>query len=351
MNSLRNAIKSGVIVSWRPWQMSLALLGVVVYFGATNGDRIGGAVSRETPFAQIAQDDHEAPVWSLAFAGSRRLASSTSSELRVKDLATGEVVRLLDCRESFGLKPAFSPEGRTLAVGVNGPEIRFWDADTCIEQEPLSLGTQTARYVVFSPDGAILAVAISKSRKVTLYDWRRARPLAVLDGLGGEVNILAFSPDGSRLIAADSSSHVCIWDLASRKARARWRAHAAGISAVAHSPNGELIATASYLDNAIRLWDSASGEPRGILQGAGAGVTGIAFSPDGTELAQSRSDGVASLWDLASARQVGAVTASADSLQAIAFAADGRVFATSGFDGAVRYWDVARAIGAERRRP
>ena len=201
----------------------------MAYAAATNGDKVGGAASRETPFAQIAQDDHEAPVWSLAFAGSRRLVSSTSSELRVKDLATGEVVRLLDYRESFGLTPAFSPDGRTLAIGANRPEVRLWNVETWIEQEPLSLGTKAARYVVFSPNGAMLAVATWSSHKVTLYDWRDARPIAVLDGHAGEVNILAFSPDGLKLVAADSASQVCIRDLASRRAQARWRAHAAGI--------------------------------------------------------------------------------------------------------------------------
>jgi WD40 repeat protein len=344
-------LNRGVAVGWRQWQMSLVLVGIVFYFGATSGDRFGGAITRETPFAQISQDDHEVPVWSIALACSGRLASSTSSELRIKNLSTGEVVRLLDYRDSFGFAPAFSPDGRTLAIGANGPEIRFWNAETCIEKEPLSLGTEAARYVVFSPDGATLAVAARKSHKITLYDWRRGRRVAVLDGHDAEVNILAFSPDGSKLVAADSTSCVCIWELASRQVLARWNAHASGISALAHSPKDGLIATASYLDDAVRLWDSASGEPRGILQGPTTGVTGIAFSPDGTTLAHSRSDGVASLWDIATARQVGTVKAFKASLQAIAFARDGRVFATSGFDGAVRYWDLAQAIGGERRQP
>ncbi len=127
------------------------------------------------------------------------------------------------------MTPAFSPDGRILAIGVNGPEIRLWNAETCVEQEPLSLGTAKARYGVFSPDGAMLAVATWKSRTVTVYDWRSARPIAVLDGHCGEINILAFSPDGSKLVAADSTSQICIWELASQKARARWRANAAGV--------------------------------------------------------------------------------------------------------------------------
>ena len=68
--------------------------------------------------------------------------------------------------------------------------------------------------------------------------------------------------------------------------------HDSGITAVAYSPNGNVFATASYVDVAIRLWDSASGEPRGSLPSVLAGVTGLAFSPDGTTLALSRRTGM-----------------------------------------------------------
>jgi WD40 repeat protein len=351
MKHLRNVMNSGVVISWHRWQVSLALLGSVIYIGVTDWDLNSEASGRDCPFAQVSRDDHDAPVWSLTFSGSRRLASSTSSDLRVKDLATGKVVRLLDFPDSFGLRPAFSPDGRVLAIGGHGPEIRLWDAETLLELEPLTLGTKAARSVAFSPDSATLAVATWTSHEVTLWDCHSRRPIDVLDVLDGNVKVVAFSPDGSTLISADSTSNVYVWELASRRVRARWRAHPAGISAMAFSPDGRLIATASYLDNAVRLWDSRGGESKGLLAEDFTGVTGLAFSPDATTLVLSRADGVASLWDLASRRQIGEVKIFTGSLQSVEFAADGRVFATGGFDGAVRYWDVAQVIGAEPHEP
>ena len=351
MKYLANLMNAGVVISWRPWQVSLALLGVVIYVGTADWSLAGGAVGQDPPSAQTSQDHHEAPVWSVVFSGTSRLASSTSSELWVKDMTKGGKVRLLDSPECFGLAPAFSPDGRTLAIGTNGPTIRLWDAESLSELQPLTLGNAGARSVAFSPDGSTLAVVTWRSRKITLYDWPGRRPIAVLDGRGGDVNTVCFSPDGSALVAADSASEVCVWDVASRTGRARWQAHAAGISALAHAPIGSVLATASFLDGTVRLWDSADGKPLGSLLSDCTGVTGLAFSPDATRLVLSRADGVASLWDLTLARQIGAVKTSTGSLQAVAFSGDGRSFATGGFDGSVRYWDVAQAIVGDPREP
>jgi WD40 repeat protein len=351
MRFLGNLIDKGVVISWRPWQVGLALLGVMIYVATTDWSLRGATPGQVRPFAQISQDNHEAAVWSIVFSGTSRLASSTSCELRVKDMATGRNVRLLDSRECFGLAPAFSPDGRTLAIGTNWPTIRLWDTETLSELEPLTLGKEAARSVKFSPDGSTLAVVTWRSRKITLYEWPGRRPIAVLDGHGGEVNTVVFSTDGRTLVTADSASEVCVWDVASRTARARWQAHATGISALVHAPNGSVFATASFIDGTVRLWDSADGKPLGSLPNDGTGVTGLAFSPDATNLVLSRADGIASLWELAPARQIGTVKTSTGSLQTIAFAGDGRSFATGGFDGSVRYWDVAQAIAGDPREP
>jgi WD40 repeat protein len=342
---------TGILITWRRWQVSLGLFCVILYVATTDWDLKTGAGARDRPFAQIAWDDYEAPVRSLVFSGSTRLAVATTSAMWLNDLATGEVVRLRDCPWSFGLSPAFSPDGRILAVGGNEPAVRLWDAGEGVELEPLNVGTEAVRCVAFSPDGTTLAVTTWNSPIITLWQWPCGRRLAILDGHRGNISVLAFSPDGSRLLAANSAADVRLWDVASREERACRRVHDAGIAAVAFSSNGSLFATASFVDVAVRLWDTVTGESRGSLPLVSTGVTGVAFSPDGNTLATSRRDGVAVLWDLASGRQLGAVRAPTGSLQSIAFSGDGRVLATGGFDGSVRRWDVRKVIEEKSQEP
>ena len=122
-----------------------------------------------------------------------------------------------------------------------------------------------------------------------------------------------------------------------------------GVTTMAFSADGALLATASYLECDVRLWNPANGELRSTLPKTESGVRALAFSPDGTLLALARADGIAVLRGIAEDRELGSVRANDRGLQSIAFSGDGRVLATGGTDGCVRLWDVAQALKGKDR--
>jgi hypothetical protein len=78
--------------------------------------------------------------------------------------------------------------------------------------------------------------------------------------------------------------------------------HTNWVNDVAFSPDGELLASASY-DNTVRLWDVASGEQRGEpltepLTGHTDDVYEVDFSPDGKLLASASDGKTVRLWNL-----------------------------------------------------
>ena len=65
--------------------------------------------------------------------------------------------------------------------------------------------------------------------------------------------------------------------------------HTGGVSDVAFSPDGRILASSSY-DHTLRLWDVVTGEHIRTLTGHRHQVLSLAFSPDGRTLASGSVD-------------------------------------------------------------
>src|SRR5262249_23907409 len=68
----------------------------------------------------------------------------------------------------------------------------------------------------------------------------------------------------------------------------------AGVTAVAFSPDSNLIATGSYEDESLHLIDAATGKVLSEIQVSMFGVGGVAFSPDGKYVVTPSHDGILS---------------------------------------------------------
>ncbi len=178
--------------------------------------------------------------------------------------------------EGFVWCVAFSPDGKTLAAGYSennatGPcGVVLWDvaARKRLVGPPLSMEEDMISSVTFSPDGKTLAAGRRGSGVSSVVLWDVAThkglvnpPLAVEEGY---VESVAFSPDGKSIAAGyrlrgvvvNGGGGVVLWDVATRKRLMGQplAVEAGNVESVAFSPDGKSIAL-GHGGGGVALWD------------------------------------------------------------------------------------------------
>jgi WD40 repeat protein len=294
-------------------------------------------------------------VWGVAFRpdGKRLATCSNDGLVREWDADTGQELRTFRGHSNMVLGVAYSPDGRRLAsAGGNrfnpgGPgEVRVWDLD---EGPPERTFKQiwAVHTVAFSPDGKWLASG-GLGAPVTLRDVSTGEVVASLPVRASFVHGLAFRPGGQHLAAACGSfdkrggsapGEVVVWDLTTRKELYALKGHKGQVYAVAYSPDGKRLASASD-DRTVKVWDAATAKELRSLAGHKDRVTAVLFHPDGRRLVSASWDGTVRIWDADTGKGLQVLTGHPGALWGVACSPDGKHLAGASHDHTVKVWDV-----------
>jgi Flp pilus assembly protein TadD len=92
-----------------------------------------------------------------------------------------------------------------------------------------------------------------------------------------------------------SWGQILLWDVKTSKLRNCLKGHTGDIESIAFHPDGKILASTNR-DGSISLWDLATGQERMVLTGHSGGANFVAFSSDGATMASGGDDGVVKLW-------------------------------------------------------
>ncbi|MFG3527685.1 WD40 repeat domain-containing serine/threonine protein kinase [Streptomyces sp. NPDC047917] len=208
------------------YSIALSPDGGRITLGNITGANLWDVNSRsERPRAHFTQ---EVRVTDMAFSPDGRTLASVGDASDKRNYPDNEPAKLWDLtridprpygqgdpRRNLALEDvtyavAFSPDGKTLATGGPGGDVRLWDVATGRLKATLANRLLEARDLAFSPDGRSLAVTADGG--VLLWNLAARRPSAILTdddtGYGDdEIRELAFSPDG-RFLAGSTAGGV-----------------------------------------------------------------------------------------------------------------------------------------------
>jgi WD40 repeat protein len=161
-------------------------------------------------------------------------------------------------------------------------------------------------------------------------------------GTDAQINALAYSPDGTLVLAGTRGGGLNLWDVATGEVLWAVQANPLSVWSVAFTPDGRFALSPTDGDH-VALWSVETGERWRILESAGGTVYDLAISPDGRYVAAAHEDGTLSLWELRN----GALTTLDGhdiAVQSVAFSPDGTRLASGADDGTLMLWDVATGV-------
>lgn len=170
-----------------------------------------------------------------------------------------------------------------------------------------------------------------------LVQWATPAAYAQLRGHGGPVRALAVSPDGNRLLSASFDSTAISWLLTSGTAEKVLRFHNGPVNAAKFLKDGRMATGGE--DGRIAIWQLGQDKPAAVLQGHTAPVVSLAMSADGEILASASWDTTARLWPLAGGSPR-VLEGHRENVNGVAFAPGGQAVVTAGYDQTLRIWPL-----------
>jgi WD40 repeat protein/serine/threonine protein kinase len=289
-------------------------------------------------------------------------ASGAGRRARLWDTATGEprcgpieLPQAVDSRAASSadgvvqyFQAAWTADGKRLYLPDSGKTIRVVDVASgkVIRTFPADVETKGQisfnYFMTLCPNERWCAQSCPGGT-IQVRNAQTGALFRTLRGLGGVQRALVFSPDGTRLLGADTSGTLKIWDMATGREIAATKLTDVSILVAQFSADGKRLAVAGLLGRLVtgevRILDAETARELWSLKGHTLVLQDVVFSPDGLRLATTSHDHTVRLWDLTAGQEILKLVNSGY-VDRLRFASDGRRLIGASRDRWIRVWDA-----------
>lgn len=318
----------------------MLLLAGVAGWQVMEANRARALARQKSDEAQLSQ---ALALTSAAQAASQQARADTATALARAEQASASVAT---AQADAALQQAETEKQRANRIGLEA-DLQKRKADQLVAQarsarlmataDPLQASQYDASLLV---NLEALRVAATPEAQAGLLRRFDSQPHLVtfLAGHKEWISAVAFSPDGRRLASASSDGAVIVWDVGSRQALKRLDRHKDRVVAISFSPDSHWLTTADLRGTLVR-WDVDGTKPPEVLNENADLNSALAFSRDGRWIAGPTSQGVL-VWDLARKNQVVVLEPVTGQVREVAFSPDGKRLAGANNNKTVVVWDL-----------
>jgi len=286
--------------------------------------------------------EHSGSVRAIAFSpdGQRLASASEDRSVVIWNVSEGRKEATLQGHNTRVTAVAFGPGGDWLVSSDQDGHLIRWDLrQNRIVWEFTRPRESSPDYcVVVSPDGRWVAHSIG------INDSASGRSVIDLSGQpGGQIYGMAFTPDGSKLIAVTPAGYVVVLETQKWQVIQKSRLKDVQFICVRFTPDGRNFVTGED-EGALRLWQTDGLRQIAVVGRHTARIKAVDFSPDGSELVSAGDDQTISLWNVARRSLKANLGTHTAPVLAVDFAPDGKRIASGGQDKSVHIYRRHRTV-------
>lgn len=166
--------------------------------------------------------------------------------------------------------------------------------------------------------------------------------IKIFEGHEAAVAAVAISPNGKNVISASFDCTLRLWDIETAESIGIFQGHDDWVTAVAITPNGRCAISASF-DDTLRLWEIETSKTMAIYEGHKALVTSVAITPDGKHAISASFDHTLRLWDIETTETIAIFKGHKSLVMDVAIMPGGQRAVSASSDHTLRLWDIKSA--------
>lgn len=281
---------------------------------------------------------------------------------------------------------SFHSASNLLTVGFSNGLFGLYELPDFSNLHILSISQSNISNITTNKTGEWLAFGSARHGQLLVWEWQSESYVLKQQSHFDNMNTLAYSPDGARILTGADDGKMKVWDMSSGFHIATFTEHSSSVTDSAFSkrnnvlftssfdgsvrawdmlryrnfrtftaptrlsfsclgvdPSGEVVCAGSHDSFDIHIWNVQTGQLLDQLSGHEGPIASLAFSPDGNTLLSGSWDHTVRLWSIFSRTQTSEPLQLQADILCIAVSPDSKELAASTLDGQLTFWNISNA--------